>query len=101
MSELILPPGHRDGDELPVLDIMGFALQHYADRLSVFPVDGLLMDAARKNDKRPAYLKVATVDSIVRNLTGNEKLRDVVLILRIPREVVDRAQSPVRLANEA
>ncbi len=107
MSELILPgsvaappTGKIDSPE-SLMHVLGFAMQNYLERMSIFPVDGLLIDSARANDKRPAYLKVATVDSVVKNINGTASLRDLVLIIRVPREIVDRALSPVRTISEA
>lgn len=100
MSDLILPPGLDRGSDSEVagpqtlLDLLLTAIRDHVERLSIFQIDGLLMDAARANDKRPAYLKIATLDSIVQNVRGNDKLRDELLIIRIPREVVDWVKHP-------
>lgn len=105
MSELILPGALEhapeapndpaDADEAAVMRVIGYALQHAPERLSIFPVLNLLMEWARSNDKRTAYLKIATLDSVVVNAAGNPKLRDYYFMLRIPREIGDRAFSPI------
>ena len=46
----------------------------------------LVVEAARKNDKRQAYMKFAVDDGWVKNLTGVKDFVDVYLVVRIPRE---------------
>ena len=103
MSNLILPAGLAQPERMPppvhgpdaVMHLLTTALAHHLPRLSIFPIgEGLLMEAARSNDKRPAWIKIATLDSVVLNLVGNETLRDELLMIRIPREVVDKIRHP-------
>ena len=58
-------------------------------RIEWMPVGALIMDGARRNDKRPAWLKVAVPDGYFTNLSGAPELLDQFLLVRIPRETVE------------
>ena len=82
------------------LKSLGFALEKYPDKVETFPVDQLVLDSARQNRKRAAYLKLAVPDDVVKTLRGDKAARDLVLIVRVPREIVDRRDSRIVLPNE-
>lgn len=77
-----------------------FALDKYAQRVEIAPVRDLLMDSARRNDRRPAYVKLALPDEVVKMLRGNRENQDMVLLVRIPAEVSDRVDSRIVLPGE-
>ena len=77
-----------------------FALEKYPDKVEMIAIDRLVMDSARQNDRRPAYLKLAVPDELVKNLRGGRHSRDTVLLVRIPGEVLERADSPIVLPGE-
>ena len=77
-----------------------FALEKYPQRVEVAPVAEILMDSARSNDRRPAYVKLGVPDEIVKSLRGSRKSQDVVLLVRIPAEVNERADSRIVLPGE-
>lgn len=80
---------------------LAFALEKYPERIVTLPVDKLLMDSARENDKRPAYVKLAVPDEMVKSLRGTaDKSRDVFLLVSIPREVRERSESSIILPGE-
>ena len=79
---------------------LAFALEKYPQRVEIAPVSQLVMDSARKNDKRPAYLKLAVPDEIVKALRGSREPEDLVLLVRVPKEVQERAESPIVLPGE-
>ena len=79
---------------------LGFALEKYPERVEVAPVDQLLIDSARQNPRRPAYLKLAVPDEVVKSLKGSRESEDMVLLVRIPKEVQERADSPIVLPGE-
>ncbi len=79
---------------------LGFALEKYPERVEVAPVEQLLIDSARQNAKRPAYLKLAVPDGVVKSLRGSRQSEDMVLLVRIPREVQERADSRIVLPGE-
>ncbi len=82
------------------LKSLGFALEKYPERVETFAVDRLVLDSARQNEKRSAYLKLAVPDQVVKTLRGDKDARDLVLIVRVPREIVDRVESRIVLPNE-
>jgi hypothetical protein len=77
-----------------------FALEKYPQRVELAPARDLLMDSARKNDRRPAYVKLAVPDEVVKSLRGNRGNQDLILLVRIPAEVSDRADSRIVLPGE-
>jgi len=82
------------------LKSLQFALDKYPDRVELVPVEQLLVDSARQNEKRNAYIKLAVPDEMVKSVRGKLKDRDVVLLVRIPNEVLDRADSRIVLPGE-
>ena len=82
------------------LKALGFALEKYPERVEVAPVDQLLIDSARQNARRPAYLKLAVPDEVVKSLKGSRESEDMVLLVRIPKEVQERADSRIVLPGE-
>lgn len=90
-----------DVTQHPLYKQLVFAIDHYPQRLTCFAIEKMLMETARSNDKRPAYIKFYTLDGIVKNLDGKDNLRDSYLFIRIPRDVVDRSKSPIILPGEA
>ena len=82
------------------LKSLQFALDKYPERVELVPVEQLLVDSARQNEKRNAYIKLAVPDEMVKSVRGKLKDRDVVLLVRIPNEVLDRADSRIVLPGE-
>jgi len=82
------------------LKSLQFALDKYPERVELAPVEQLLVDSARQNEKRNAYIKLAVPDEMVKSVRGKLKDRDVVLLVRIPNEVLDRADSRIVLPGE-
>ena len=77
-----------------------FALEKYPQRVELAPVRDLLLDSARQNDRRPAYVKLAVPDEVVKSLRGNRGDQDLILLVRIPAEVSDRVDSRIVLPGE-
>ena len=77
-----------------------FALEKYPQRVELAPVRDLLLDSARQNDRRPAYVKLAVPDEVVKSLRGNRGDQDLILLVRIPAEVSDRVDSRKVLPGE-
>lgn len=82
------------------LKSLQFAMEKYPDRIELAPVQDLLIDSARQNDRRPAFVKLAVPDDMVKALRGNRPGKDTVLIVRIPAEVSDRVESRIVLPGE-
>lgn len=79
---------------------LAFALEKYPERVELVPLDELVMESARQNAKRPAYVKMAVPDDVVKSLRGTAAQRDLILMVRVPRDVVDRIDSPIVLPGE-
>jgi hypothetical protein len=79
---------------------LAFALQKYPERVEIVPFEELLVEAARQNDKRPAYVKLAVPDEVVKGLRGGREERDLVLLVRVPKEVLERSESRIVLPGE-
>jgi hypothetical protein len=77
-----------------------FALQKYPERMQVAPIEQLVIESARQNAKRPAWIKVAVPDEVVKGLRGGKNTSDLLLLVQIPREVLDRADSRIVLPGE-
>jgi len=82
------------------MDTLRFALEKYPERVSAIPVEELLMDSARQNAKRPAYVKLAVPDELVKALRGSAERDEMVLLVSVPREIESRANSRIVLPNE-
>ena len=80
--------------------ILAFALDKYPHQVEIAPVENLLLDAARQSPKRPAYIKIAVPDGAVKSLRGRRESSDRYVLVRLPREMDDRATSPIILPNE-
>jgi len=82
------------------MEVLKFALEKYPERVSAVPLKRLLMDSARRNDKRPAYVKLAVPDDLVKALRGSAESDEMVLLVSVPRELAARAESRIVLPNE-
>ena len=61
----------------------------------------LLIESARKNDKRDAYVKLAVPDEVVKGLRGNRaEEKDLVMLVIVPKEVEQRSESLIILPGE-
>ena len=80
--------------------LLSYALETYPERVELAPVEQILIETARQNDKRPAYVKLAVPDDLVKQLRGQREQQDMILLLRLPREVQERAESPIVLPGE-
>ena len=59
------------------------------------------MESARQNARRPAYVKLAVPDQIVKALRGSaDRREDLYLMVKIPKETVERSESRIILPNE-
>lgn len=81
-------------------DHLAYALDKYKERVEVAPLETLLVDSARQNPKRPAYVKLAVPDELVKSLRGSRSQSDMILLVRVPKEVQKRADSPIVLPGE-
>ena len=77
-----------------------FALEKYPQQVEMVPIADLLLDSARQNEKRPAYVKLAMADELVKSLRGQRQQKDVLLLVRVPGEVLERSESRIVLPGE-
>ena len=80
--------------------LLAFALENYPERVEAADLADLLLEAARQNAKRPAYVKLAVPDEIVKGLRGSRPTGRRVLLVSVPEEVEERAASPIVLPGE-
>lgn len=61
------------------------------DEIDAVPVSFILAEAARGSEQgqEPGSLKLFVPDGVVKNIKGDERLRDLLVLVRIPREVYD------------
>jgi len=77
-----------------------FALDKYPDRVEVVPLAQLVTESARKNEKRPAYVKLEVPDEMVKALRGKQGGQDLMLLVVVPKEVLERKESRIILPGE-
>lgn len=92
-------------------ELIVFALNNPDSRIQVIPFDmgenrgGLVLPAdcrrAKPQEMKPAVLALAVTDEVIKQVRGNPKLCDEYFLVRIPREVGQRFDSPIVLAGEA
>ena len=82
------------------LEALRFALDKYPERIEAVPLAELVADSARENERRPAWAKVVLPDEVVKGLRGGGESGDLVLLVRVPREVVGRSESSIILPGE-
>ena len=76
-----------------------FALEKYPEQVEAVPLAQLVADSARQNERRPAWAKVVLPDEVVKGLRGGDR-GDLVLLVRVPRDVVGRSESSIILPGE-
>lgn len=69
--------------------LMKWVLEREEMDYEVLSLNNLVSDTARKNDKRNAYMKFVCPDSWISNVSGDTKLVDAYLAIRVPRELLD------------
>ena len=79
---------------------LAFALEKYPERVEAVPIQELVTESARKNDKRPAFVKLSVPDDVVKQLRGRPEDTDLVLLVRVPKEVLQRQGSLIVLPGE-
>ena len=82
------------------LRALQFALEKYPERVEAVPLARLVAESARQNERRPAWAKVVLPDEVVKALRGGGDGGDLVLLVRVPREVVGRSASSIVLPGE-
>ena len=81
--------------------MLAFALDKYPDRVQAIDLRELVMESARQNPKRPAYVKMAGPDEWVKSLRGPREGSSRYLVVEVPEDVDERAGSSIILPGEA
>ena len=79
---------------------LSYALEKYPERVEMVPIERIVTDSARQNPKRPAYVTLAVPDEVVKGLKGGREERDLVLLVRVPKEILERSESRILLPGE-
>lgn len=79
---------------------LSFALEKYPERVEVVPLEQIVTESARQNARRPAYVQLSVPDEVVKSLRGRREEKDLVLLVRVPREVLERSESRIVLPGE-
>ena len=88
-------------DDEVLRSALDFALHKYPERVEMIPLRELMIESARQNEKRAAYVKLSVPDEVVKNLRGpDQEGGDLVLLVRVPREVRERQVSKIILPGE-
>lgn len=82
------------------LKALSYALEKYPEQVDVLPLAQLVTESARQNPKRPAFVKLDVPDELVKSLRGRPDDQDLVLIVRVPKEVLGRSESLIVLPGE-
>lgn len=78
-----------------------YALDKYPEKVAMVPVQELLLESARQNEKRPAYVKLQVPDDVVKGLRGNRsEEKDLVMLVVVPKEIQQRSESLIVLPGE-
>ena len=79
---------------------LAYALEKYPERVEMVAIEQIVTDSARQNAKRPAYVTLAVPDEVVKSLKGSRDDRDLVLLVRVPKEILERSESLILLPGE-
>jgi len=82
------------------LKALSYALEKYPQRVEMVPIADLVTDSARQNAKRPPYVTLSVPDEVVKSLKGRREEHDLLLLVRVPKEVLERADSLIVLPGE-
>ena len=83
------------------LKALTFALEKYPQKVAMIPIREVVLESARQNDKRPAWVKLAVPDEVVKGLKGSRTGEgDLVMLVMVPKEVSERSESRIILPGE-
>ena len=81
-------------------EALEYALEKYPERVEMIPIRELVSDSARQNPKRPAYVTLQVPDEVVKGLRGRQEDTDLVLLVVVPKQVLERSESLIVLPGE-
>jgi hypothetical protein len=76
------------------------ALERFPQEVEVADLRRLVIDAGRRNEKRPAYVQLSVPDEVVKDLRGRPEKADTLLLVRLPRELLERMERRIVLPGE-
>ncbi len=79
---------------------LSYALEKYPERVEMVSIEEIVTDSARQNPKRPAYVTLAVPDEVVKSLKGTRQNSDLLLLVRVPKEILERSESLIVLPGE-
>lgn len=82
------------------LENLTFALENHPRQVEVVELRRLVTDSARQNPKRAAYVTLAVPDEVVKTVRGRAEEGDLVLLVRVPKDVLDRKGSRIVLPGD-
>jgi len=77
-----------------------YALDKYPEKVEAIAIEELVTDSARQNAKRPAYVQLAVPDELVKQIRSRRTDGDLVLVVRVPKEILERSESLIVLPGE-
>ena len=83
-----------------LVGLVKFAIEKYPNEVECYSMLKGLFEMARQNDHRAATVGVYCPDDWIKNIKGKDKLRDVYVIMKIDRMVLDRANSLIVMPEE-
>lgn len=78
-----------------MVTLLHYAVTNFTNSLFYMPLFGKMINAKRRNDKRPATVEIIVPDEIVKNLNGNYDQRHEFILVAIPRDIRRRLESPI------
>ena len=72
-------------------------LEKFPQAVEIVNLEEILADSARGGESGVGYLKINVPDKVVKNLRGEPKKRDQLLLVVIPRDIITREESPIIL----
>jgi len=72
-------------------------LEKFPNGVEIVLLESVVTDSARGSADRPGALKLAVSDAVVKNLRGDPAKRDAFLLVRIPRDLIEREASLIIL----
>ena len=74
--------------KMELASLVSGAITNAPKQIEFLPVNAVLLEGVRQNDKRPAWIKISVPDAWVVNLMKNEKLLDGFIMVKIEREFI-------------
>ena len=74
---------------MELASLVSGAITNAPKQIEFLPVNAVLLEGVRQNDKRPAWIKISVPDAWVVNLMKNEKLLEGFLMVKVVREFID------------